>query len=84
MTYVSNLLSNVAYVTTSPHRHPLMPAQRLVDLEAVATYLALTPKAVSHMVQRHQIPFVRLGRRVRFDLRQIDRWVEAQRFEAVG
>ena len=78
------MLSNVAHVTNRHHGHPLMGTQRLVDINAVAVYLSLTPAAISHMVQRHQIPFVRLGRRVRFDLRQIDRWVERQQFEAAG
>jgi excisionase family DNA binding protein len=75
---------DVAHVTNRHHQQPLMAVQRLVDIDAVAVYLSLTPAAVSHMVQRHQIPFVRLGRRVRFDLRQIDRWVERQQFEAAG
>ena len=74
----------VTHVTNRHHEYPLMSTQRLVDTDAVAVYLSLTPAAISHMVQRHQIPFVRLGRRVRFDLRQIDRWVERQQFEAAG
>ena len=78
------MLSNVAHVTNRHHEYPLMSTQRLGDTDAVAVYLSLTPAAISHMVQRHQIPFVRLGRRVRFDLRQIDRWVERQQFEAAG
>lgn len=57
----------------------------LLDINELADYLSVTPKAVRHMVYRRQIPFLRLGpKRVRFDLAEIDAWLADQRVEVAG
>lgn len=60
-----------------------MPAPRLTDVEGIAAYLGLSEPAVRSMVKRGQIPHVKLGRTLRFDLRKIDRWIEARTVEVV-
>lgn len=59
-----------------------MPAPRLTDVAGVATYIGRTEDAVRTMVKRRQIPFVKIGRTLQFDLRKIDRWIEAASVEA--
>lgn len=66
-----------------PQRDPQEP--RLLTVDEVAAHLGLTAPAVRQMIQRRQIPFVRLGeRRIRFDLDQIQAWLDDQRVEAVS
>lgn len=57
----------------------------LLDVNELADYLSLTPRAVRYMVDRRQIPFIRLGsKRLRFDLAEIDAWLADQRVEVAG
>lgn len=56
---------------------------RLLDVATAATYLGLSEPALRTMIQRRQIPFVRVGARgIRFDRRQLDRWIDDNTVEA--
>lgn len=59
-----------------------MPAQRLTDVPGVAEYLGTTERHIRELVYRRRIPFVKVGRAVRFDLRTIDRWIETNTVKA--
>ena len=49
--------------------------RRLVSVEVVAKYLDLAPDTIYTMVSQRRIPFVKMGRLLRFDLTLIDAWV---------
>lgn len=67
------------------HDTPNRPRQPLLTVNQVAELLSCSPQAVRHMVQRRQLPFVRLTeRKLRFDPDVIDAWLEQQRVEAVS
>lgn len=55
-----------------------MPAGRLVDVHGALEHLgpAFTEKQLRDLVYRRHIPFVKVNRRLLFDLRQIDKWIE--------
>lgn len=53
-----------------------MPTPRLTDMTGVAEYIGRSKGAVRGMVDRRQIPYVKTGGRVMFDLRKIDEWIE--------
>lgn len=59
-----------------------MPAQRLTDVAGIAEYLGTTERHVRELVYRRAIPFVKVGRSLRFDLRHIDRWIAANTSDA--
>ena len=40
-------------------------------------FLGRTEKAVRKLVERRAIPFKKVGKRVVFDLRELQRWVES-------
>lgn len=62
-----------------------MQAPTLLTVDGVAELLNVTPNAVRQMVNRRQIPFIRLGsKRLRFDQDAIVAWVQAQRVEVAG
>lgn len=58
---------------------------RLLNVDELAQYLGMTDRSIRHMVYRRQIPFVRLGaKRLRFDLAEINAWIDAQRVGAAS
>lgn len=54
---------------------PIRP--RLLTVKQAAVYLGRSKHAVQHMVAQGRIPVVRDGRRVLLDVRELDRWIEA-------
>lgn len=62
-----------------------MSGRRLLDAADAANYLGTTEIALRTKVQRREIPFVRVGKRsIRFDVRQLDRWIDEHTVEAAG
>lgn len=51
-----------------------MDGQRYLDCAGAAAYLAISESYVQKLVSRRRVPFIKLGRRVVFDARQLDRW----------
>jgi excisionase family DNA binding protein len=51
------------------------PNRRYGSLPEVALYLGKTNKAVEKLVERRQIPFRRMQRRLLFDFSEIDQWL---------
>jgi excisionase family DNA binding protein len=53
--------------------------RRLMTAQEVAEYIGTTHLNVYQMVSKRGIPFVKIGRSVRFDLLDIDPWIERQK-----
>lgn len=49
--------------------------RRLLDIDEVAVYIGLSRHTVYTMVSQRRIPFVKMGRRTKFNLRAIDEWI---------
>jgi excisionase family DNA binding protein len=54
---------------------------RLLAVWEVAAYLGLHPKTIYRLVASKRLPCVRIGLRLRFDPKDITRWVSAQKEE---
>ncbi len=61
----------------SAHRPPLL------DTEGVAKALGVTPRHVRRLVAERRIPFVKVGRFVRFDPGSLDVWLDQLRVDVV-
>lgn len=61
------------------------PADRapLLDTDEVAKALGVTPRHVRRLVAERRIPFVKVGRFVRFDAGTLDVWLDQQRVDVV-
>ena len=57
---------------------------RLLDLEAVANYLHLTPADIEQRVKNREIPFEKRGERIVFRKAEIDAWASQQILGATG
>lgn len=55
---------------------------RLVNIGGAAEYLATTERHMRDLVTQRRVPFHRIGRLIRFDLRELDEYVDACRVEA--
>jgi excisionase family DNA binding protein len=53
----------------------------LLDIPGVARALAVTPRHIQRLVAERRIPFLKVGRFVRFDPGELDLWLEQQRVE---
>ncbi len=51
----------------------------LIDVAALAKELGVTQRFVRRLVAEHRVPFLKIGKFVRFDPREIDEWVDACR-----
>jgi excisionase family DNA binding protein len=61
----------------SRHRAPLL------DVDELAKVLRVTPRHVRRLVAERRIPFLKVGRFVRFDPGELDVWLDQQRVKAV-
>ena len=50
--------------------------KRLINKKELAEYLRLSIYTVDAWVSQHRIPYIKMGRRVLFDLDEIDKWKE--------
>ena len=57
-----------------PHPH--------LDYDGAAEYLGIKRRHVRDLKRRRAIPFTTIGRLVRFDADELDRWVEANSLTA--
>jgi len=63
------------------------PAVPLMDIAALAWYLAVNETFIRRLIHERRIPFHKLGKFVRFKPAEIDLWIEQRRvaeFEMTG
>ena len=58
--------------------------RRLVDVEGAADHLAVTPRFVRALVAERRIPYLKVGKFVRFDVDDLNDWLDSCRVEAVA
>jgi excisionase family DNA binding protein len=54
----------------------------LVTAERVASHLSMAEGTIRNMANRGEIPFVKIGRALRFRLSEIDAWVRSRQAAA--
>ena len=52
-----------------------MIEKRFIGVKELATYLDIRVNTVYSWVSMRKIPYVKMGRLVKFDLKEIDKWV---------
>jgi excisionase family DNA binding protein len=67
-TYGRGIFSGMSSVELIP--------RRLLDIREVATYTGLSIHTLYTMVSQRRIPFVKLGRLVKFDKAKVDDWIK--------
>ena len=54
------------------------PTDEVMDYRGLSVYLKLAEGTLRHRVMRGEIPYIKIGRSVRFAKKHIDRWLEGQ------
>jgi excisionase family DNA binding protein len=57
---------------------------RLLNVREAAKFLGTTPGSLYSMVWRREVPFVKIGRSLRFDVRDLDALIEASKVTPEG
>ncbi len=60
------------------------PVVELLTVTEVARLLTISVTGARRLQQRRQIPFIRVGRSIRFDKRDIDAYLTRQRVNTIG
>ncbi len=53
--------------------------RELIDIAALAERLGVTPRFIRRLTAEDRVPFLKIGKFVRFDPREIDQWVDERR-----
>ena len=53
--------------------------QCLLPVDSAARYLGVSRAAIERLVYRGELPAVKIGRSIRFDVRDLDRFIETNR-----
>jgi excisionase family DNA binding protein len=56
---------------------------RLVDVDGAAEHLSVSPRFVRRLIAQRRVPYLKVGKFVRFDMADLDAWLEACRVESV-
>jgi excisionase family DNA binding protein len=56
---------------------------RLMNIREAAHYLGTTPATLYTKIWRREIPFVKIGRSVRFDVKDLEALIERSRIKAI-
>lgn len=55
--------------------------REICDIKTLAKYLDVSELFIRKLVRAKKIPCFRIGNRLKFDLREIDKWIESNRQE---
>jgi excisionase family DNA binding protein len=55
--------------------------RRLVDVDGAAEHLSVSPRFVRAMVAERRIPYLKVGKFVRFDVDELNDWLDGCRVE---
>ncbi len=60
-----------------------MTTRRLVDIDGAAEHLSVTTRFIRTLVAERRVPYLKVGKFVRFDLDELDQWLDARRVEVL-
>ena len=74
-TEVASILKAEGSLRSAP---ALQPA--LLTVKQAAVYLGRSEQSIQHLIFQKELPVVRIGRRVHLDRRDLDAWIEANKY----
>jgi excisionase family DNA binding protein len=76
------LISKSVSSTKKGHSMEMNPGQRLVNVHEAAKYLAVSVSTLYGWAWQRKLPFVKVGRALRFDLADLEKFIRINRTEA--
>jgi excisionase family DNA binding protein len=65
----------MAQLERAPRVQPM-----LLDVKDAAVYLGRSEQSIQHLIFDKELPVVRVGRRVHLDRRDLDAWIEKNKY----
>ena len=59
-------------------------AKRLINVKEAAEYMATTPGSLYQKVHNGTIPYVKIGRSVRFDVKDLDKLIDDNKVDVIS
>ena len=56
----------------------------LLDIDGLAERLGVGERFVRRLVEERRIPYLKIGRLVRFDAREVEEWIGSRRIQPTG
>jgi excisionase family DNA binding protein len=72
---VARVKPELSRLLQAPHVQPV-----LLNVKEAAIYLGRSEPSVQHLIFQKELPVVRLGRRVHLDRRDLDQWIEKNKY----
>ena len=60
-----------------------MPDKRFIGIDECAEYLGIKKGTLYYWVFLKKIPYLKMGRLVKFDLRELEGWIKEKRVEVI-
>jgi excisionase family DNA binding protein len=60
------------------------PLTELLDVDGVSRMLSVSPRTVRHMVLKRKIPYVKIGKLLRFHVGVVRSWYKGKMVQPVG
>ena len=60
-----------------------MVEKRLLNIKEASEYLGIPTKSLYKLVWQRRIPFVKIGKALRFDKERLDKWIEENTVEEI-
>ena len=60
-----------------------MPEKRFIGIKECAEYLDVGINTIRTWVWQRKIPFVKMGRLIKFDLKELEAWIKKRRVEPI-
>jgi len=57
--------------------------KRFLDIKELAKYLGISISTLYDWINQRKIPYVKISNLVRFDLNEIDKWIEEKRIKPI-
>lgn len=56
---------------------------KLIDIQTLSDLIAVKPKTIYDWIHKNYIPYVKIGRLVRFDENEIKKWLETKKIRKI-
>lgn len=61
-----------------------MTERRFLGIVELENYLGVSRNTIRYWVWKREIPFFRFGRRIKFDLRELEGWIKERKKEQIN
>ncbi len=73
---LADLLAEKYFERMDDRMKKIPELRRLITAKEASQYLGISVDTIYHMASRRKLPYLKIGDRVLFDLKALDRWVE--------